>query len=81
MGSIPFYRKQCPTKSHRSRCLAVLLVMMHVTESDEIVGGILTFILVMLSVVQFEHLPGIVRRKHAPMPTTTTFGALESITR
>ena len=54
-----------------------MLVVMDVAECYEIVDGVPAFVLVMLPVVEFEHFPGIVWGKHAPMPTASF--ALEPI--
>ncbi len=58
---------------------AVSLVTVHVTQGNEIFNGVLTFVLVMLLMVEFKHLPEIVGRKHASMPTTFRFNALEPV--
>ena len=47
--------------SLQTRGFAVLLVVMDVAESSEIVDSVPSFVLVMLPVVEFKHLPGIVR--------------------
>jgi hypothetical protein len=47
---------------------AMDLIVMHVTQCDEIVDRVFTAILVMLSVVQFQHFARIVTGRHRSVP-------------
>lgn len=52
--------------------------MMHVAESYQIINRIAPSVLMMLTVMKFEHFPRIVRGKHPSVPTA--FNTLEPIT-